>query len=196
MGSFARLGAPQDDGGRYGRSLAHLASESAAWRKEAALVLGDWLYPRAGLSEAEVQIIHQALLTAAIAETDEDACYAELNALTRSNRAIVRLKDWDRLLERLPDYPSGPQTLALMLLSVFGEPAFADRLKTLATEYSYLDHARTHKTISELRGDRAALSGPQDGAHRQDGEDTGLSGVTTDRVRPAGLDRPEEDQPQ
>lgn len=131
--------------------IQNLASASADWRMEAALVLGDWLYPRGGLSEADVQSIHQALLDAAIAETDEDACYAQLNALIRSNREIVGLDHWDRLVERAPDYPLGPQTLALMLLSVFGEPAFAGRLEALATEHPAFDHARTRQTIAELR---------------------------------------------
>lgn len=137
--------------------IEHLASASAAWRMEAALVLGDWLYPRAGMPEAEVQTIHQALLTAAITETDDDACYAQLNALTRSNRALVGLNHWDRLVERAPYYPPGPQELALMLLSVCGEPAFADRLEVLAAEHPAFDHARTRRTIADIRGPRAWL---------------------------------------
>lgn len=131
--------------------IAHLSSSAAAWREEAALVLGDWLYPRGGMSDAEVLTIHQALLDAALREIDEDACCAQLNALTRSNRALVGVTGWDRLVERAPDLPSEPQELALALLSISGEPAFADRLEALALERAEFDHALTRKTIAGIR---------------------------------------------
>lgn len=141
----------EGEGARSADWIALLESSSAAWRKEAALVLGDWLYPRGGMPEAEVLTIHQALLDAALRETDEEACRAQLNALTRSNRALVGLTGWDRLVERAPDMPSEPQELALALLSISGEPAFADRLEALASERADFDHALTRKTVAGIR---------------------------------------------
>lgn len=141
----------EGEGARSADWIAYLGSSSAAWRMEAALVLGDWLYPRGGMPDAEVLTIHQALLDAALRETDEEACRAQLNALTRSNRALVGLTGWDRLVERAPDMPSEPQELALALLSISGEPAFADRLEALASARAGFDHALTRKTIAGIR---------------------------------------------
>lgn len=141
----------EGEGARSADWIALLGSSEAAWRREAALVLGDWLYPRGGMPDAEVLTLHQALLDAALRETDEEACRAQLNALTRSNRTLAGVTGWDRLVERAPDMASGPQELALALLSITGESGFADRLEVLAAERAEFDHALTRKTIAGIR---------------------------------------------
>lgn len=140
-----------DDVGTTEDWIAHLASFDPAWRNEAALVLGDWLYPRAGMADEEIRRIHQALLEAALIETDGEAQRNQLNALMRSNRSLAGVTGCDRLVERAPHLSSEGQELALALISVSGETAFADRLEILMAEHPHFGHALTLKTIEHLR---------------------------------------------
>lgn len=140
-----------DETGTTDEWIARLSWADPEWRDEAALVLGDWLYPRGGMPDEEVLRIHQALLEAALIETHPEARRNQLNALTRSNRSFVGITGWDRLVERAPAMDSEGQELALALLSISGEPAFADRLEALAAEHPDFDNALTRKTIEQIR---------------------------------------------
>ena len=131
--------------------IVRLSSADPAWRNEAALVLGDWLYPRGGMSDAEGLRIHQALLEAALVEDDAEARRNQLNALVRSNRSLAGIVGWGRLVERAPAMDRESQELAFALLSVAGEPSFADRLEALMKDHPHLDHALTRKTIGYIR---------------------------------------------
>jgi hypothetical protein len=140
-----------DENGSFHDWIMHLTRADAPTRKLAAQVLGDWVYPHGGLPADEVRLIHQALLHAAVIETDHDVVAAQLTSLVWSNRPLVGLEGWDHLLERTPLLPSYAQEQALALLSVSGEAAFADRLEALATQHPAFDHALTRKTIDTIR---------------------------------------------
>lgn len=133
-----------------------LRSGRPAVRIEAAETLGDWLYPRGGLSPRVIHRIHQALLDAAVVETDAEAAEAQLDALIRSERPLLGLTGWSALVEAAPAMASAAQDLALALLSVSGDPAIADRLAALSREQPHFDRALVRKTIDGIR--RAARS--------------------------------------
>lgn len=141
------------EGGDLDDWIARLGDAEARDREEAAHVLRDWLYPRGGLSPDDYRRIHQALLDAALTEPDMDAAASQLRALCWSERAMPGVTGWDTLVERTPDWRGEPQELALALLSVSGEPTFADRLEQLARERPHFDHALVHKTIADIRGE-------------------------------------------
>lgn len=131
--------------------IAHLKSSDAGVREEAGHVLRDWLYPRGGLSPDDYRRIHQALLDAALAETDGEAATSQLRALCWSERAMPGVIGWEDLIEAAPDMAPEAQELALALLSVSGQPGFADRLETLARQRPHFDHALVRKTIDGIR---------------------------------------------
>lgn len=136
--------------------LGWLAAPNVDDRRLAAQVLGDRLYPRGGLSDEDLRRTHQALLDAALMETDGEAMASALRSLIWSERSMSGVTGWDRLVEAAPMMPYEAQELALALLRVSGETAFAERMEVLAGEHPDFDHALTRKTIAGIR--RSALS--------------------------------------
>lgn len=139
------------EGGALDDWIAQLRSGDGRAREEAGHVLRDWLYPRRGLAADDYRRIHQALLDAALAETDEEAAVSQLKALCWSERPMPGVTGWEHLVEAAPDMTPEVQELTLALLSVSGEPAFADRLEVLAGERPHFDHAIVRKTIDGIR---------------------------------------------
>ena len=98
-----------------------LRHPDAGVRRDAALVLGDWLYPRHGMTPDETRTVHQALMDAALAESDAAARVDQLDALLRSTPPRLGVTGWAALAQAQYDFDSEGRDLALALIAISGD---------------------------------------------------------------------------
>jgi len=106
-----------------------LRSDDPSVRGHATEILGDWVRRRSGNDAESARRFHQALLDAALVETDHGNLEGQLNALHQSEWPVVDVDGWDKLARLAPTLRGEPAAAALEHIKLTGQSELADVLE-------------------------------------------------------------------